>query len=121
MYYKNAIFTFSLLLIGMSGLHAQETISTSGGNAAGSGGTVSYTLGQIVYTTNTGTTGSVSQGVQQLYEISEVTSVDEGKTMNLSAYPNPTTDYLSLTIESEDLKDLSFQLYDMSGNLLHKE
>ena len=46
---------------------AQNIIPASGGNATGSGGTVSYTVGQIVYVTDTGNTGSVIQGVQQPY------------------------------------------------------
>jgi hypothetical protein len=40
----------------------------AGGEATGSGGSVSYSVGQVVYTTNTGINGSVAQGVQQPYE-----------------------------------------------------
>ena len=39
------IVTF-LFSIGMFGLQAQEVITSSGGNASGSGGTVIYTIGQ---------------------------------------------------------------------------
>jgi hypothetical protein len=65
----------------------------------------------------------VAQGVQQPYEILVVTAIEEAKGINLSvmAYPNPTTDYLQLKVESEKLKDLSFQLYDMNGKLLQNE
>ena len=63
------------------GLHAQETVPATGGDATRAGGSSSYTLGQVVYTTNTGTNGSVAQGVQQPYEISisvgiEVTTIN---------------------------------------------
>lgn len=53
-----------LLWFGMFGLQAQQVVTTSGGNASGSGGSVSYTIGQIVYTTNTNSNGSVAKGVQ---------------------------------------------------------
>jgi len=53
----------------MIGLQAQETIPASGGKASGSGGTASYSFGQVVYTTYTGTNGLVAQGVQQPFEI----------------------------------------------------
>jgi len=43
---------------------AQDSTNSSGGNATGSGGTVAYSVGQVVYTTNTGTNGSLAQGVQ---------------------------------------------------------
>lgn len=111
-------FTFSL-----STVSAQTSVNATGGNASGSGGSASYSVGQVVYTTNTGTNGSVAEGVQQPYEISVVTGLEEAKGINLSvsAYPNPTTDYLQLKVESEKLKDLSYQLYDMNGKLLQSE
>ncbi|MDA3912025.1 MAG: T9SS type A sorting domain-containing protein [Bacteroidales bacterium] len=109
-----------LLGLGLTGLQAQEAISASGGNASGSGGTASYSVGQIVYTTNTGTNGSVAQGVQQPFEISVVTGLEEAKGINLSvsAYPNPTTDFLNLKVENYDNANLSYQLFDISGKLL---
>jgi len=115
-----ALLSFSFSL---STVSAQESINATGGNASGSGGSASYSVGQVVYTTHTGTSGSVEQGVQQPFEISVVTGIEEAKGINLSvtAYPNPTTDYLQLKVESEKLKDLSFQLYDMNGKLLQSE
>jgi hypothetical protein len=112
-----------LLGLGLTGLQAQTSVNATGGNASGSGGSASYSVGQVVYTTHTGTSGSVEQGVQQPFEISVVTGIEEAKGINLSvtAYPNPTTDYLQLKVESEKLKDLSFQLYDMNGKLLQSE
>ena len=94
---------FSALLVfglGLTGLQAQESINATGGIASGSGGSMSYSVGQIVYTTNTGTNGSVAQGVQQPYEISAVIGIEEFNGINLyvSVYPNPTSDYLTLSI-----------------------
>lgn len=114
-----------LLGLGLTGLQAQEiheTIPATGGNASGSGGTVSYSVGQIVYTNNTGTNGSVSQGVQQPYEISIVTELEETQGINLSitAFPNPTTDYLTLSTGNFDNKNLSFHLYDINGKIIQE-
>lgn len=112
-----------LLGLGLTGLQAQESVNATGGNASGGGGSVSYSVGQVVYTTNTGTTGSVAQGVQQPYEISVVTGIEEAKAINLSvtAYPNPTTNYLTLRIDEFEISNLSCQLYDMNGKLLQNE
>lgn len=112
-----------LLGLGLTGLQAQESVNTTGGNATGSGGSVSYSVGQVVYTTNTGTNGSVAQGVQQPYEISVVTAIEGAKGINLSvtAYPNPTTNNLTLSTGEFDISNLSFQLYDMNGKLLQNE
>ena len=114
------LLTFTFLL---STVSAQESVNTTGGNAAGSGGSVSYSVGQAAYQTHTGTNGSVAEGVQQPYEISVVTGIDEAKAINLlvSAYPNPTADYLTLSISEFNISGLSYQLYDMNGRLLQDE
>jgi hypothetical protein len=45
-------------------LFSQAIVSVSGGNAAVSG-SVSYTIGQLIVSTNTASNGSVTQGIQQ--------------------------------------------------------
>ena len=95
-----------LIGLGLTGLQAQESVNATGGNVSGSGGSVSYSVSQVVYTTSTGTNGSVAQGVQQPFEISVVTAIEEAKDISLSvtAYPNPTADFLQLKVESKKLK-----------------
>jgi hypothetical protein len=109
-----------LLCFGMFGLQAQQVVTTSGGNATGAGGTSSYTVGQIVYTTNTGTNGSAAQGVQQPFEISVVTGIEEalGISLEIMVYPNPTTDFLTLSVDNFEASNLSYYLYDINGRLL---
>jgi hypothetical protein len=108
-----------IALIFSVGLHAQQTVPATGGDATGTGGSSSYTLGQVVYTTNIGTNGSVAQGVQQPYEIStsvgnEVTEIN----LELVAYPNPTNNALTLNIGNYNNEKLTYQLYDIQGKLL---
>ena len=73
---------------------AQEAVSAAGGNTFGSGGTASYTVGQVAYTTNSSASGTITQGVQQPYEILVATGVAEAKGISLECivYPNPTND-----------------------------
>jgi hypothetical protein len=119
-YKKFKLSAVLLLGLGLTGLQAQESVNATGGNASGGGGSASYSVGQVAYQTHTGTNGSVAQGVQQPYEISVVTAIEEAKGINLtvSAYPNPTTDYLTLEVKEYELSNLHFQLYDMNGKLL---
>ena len=123
---RNKKLTLSALLLlglGLTGLQAQETVTSAGGNATGSGGTANYSVGQVVYQTHTGTNSSVAEGVQQPYEISEVTGLDEVKEINLkvSVYPNPASDYLQLQVENKKLKDFGFKLFDVYGKLLEEQ
>src|SRR5574344_478883 len=123
MRHKKLKFSVVLFLgLGLTGLQAQESINTTGGNASGSGGTVSYSVGQVMYNTHTGTNGSVAEGVQQPYEISVVIGIEEAKDINLllSAFPNPTDDYLTLEIQSIIQTQYFASLYDLNGKLLQK-
>lgn len=117
------IFIVSLSLLFGTEILAQESVNATGSNASGNGGSVSYSVGQVAYQTHTGTNGSVSEGVQQPYEISVLTGIEEAKGINLSvtAYPNPTTYYLTLEVKAFELSNLHFQLYDMNGKLLQSE
>lgn len=116
---RSILFFICLFWLGIE-IQAQETVTASGGNASGSGGTVTYSIGQVVYTANTGTTGTILQGVQQPYEIFVVTELEETEGINLefSVYPNPTSDFLKLKIENYKLENLKYQLYDVNGNLI---
>ena len=117
MKHKKTITSVAFLLLGLGGLQAQETVTTTGGEATGTGGIASYTVGQVVYTTATGTNGSVAQGVQQPYEISTEVGINETTiNLELSVYPNPTANYLTLKVEKTE--GLTFQLYDLQGKVI---
>jgi hypothetical protein len=111
-----------LILWGFLGtaLQAQETIPATGGMATGTGGTVSYSVGQVTWNTFTGTTGTVAQGVQQPYEISVFTGIGsiDGIVIECTVFPNPTKGTVKLRVESLDLKNFSFQLTDINGVLI---
>ncbi len=117
---KLKLSTVLLFVIGLTGIQAQNTIPATGGNAIGAGGTASYTIGQVVYTTNTGTSGSVAQGVQQPFEISVVSGIEEalGISLEIMVYPNPTTEFITLKIENHEVLNLRYQLYNTRGSLI---
>ena len=117
---KKTFMSIAFLLLGLGGLHAQESPTAAGGEATGTGGTASYSVGQVVYTTATGTNGSVAQGVHQPYEISTVVGINETTIqLELSVYPNPTTNYLTLKVEKTE--NLNYQLFDMQGKIIEKQ
>lgn len=126
---KHTHFLFWLILfcgIGPAGLQAQEAILAAGGDASGSGGSISISVGQIANTTHTGTNGySVAEGVQQPYEIS-VVGVEEDKEGSLDCivYPNPVQGHLTIKIDNPilyNIESIEYQLYDLNGKLLQKK
>ena len=96
---------------------AQNAVSVSGGEATGNSGSVSYSIGQTFYSANVGSNGQVSEGVQQPYEIYDVNEVqlEISGAISLSAFPNPTSDYLSLRIDGDYIDGLSCAMFDISG------
>jgi hypothetical protein len=117
---KLTLLTILISSLKLTVLHSQETISAAGSNTVGNGGSISYTVGQVIYSNYSGINGSLLQGVQQPNEISLLTSHGSFKELNLSlsAYPNPVSDYLLLTIEKFDNSNFIFRLYDIQGKLL---
>jgi len=117
------IISFFLLNGLGSGLFSQENTVITGGEALGSGGNISYSIGQAVYTTSSGGNLTISQGVQQPYEIYNVTEIGEvvGIILQMRIYPNPVIDELVLKFENEMSNGLSYDLYDEKGAVLENK
>jgi hypothetical protein len=100
-------------------LHAQQATVASGGDATGTGGSASYSVGQPAYTTLSAAGGSVAQGVQQPYEISVSTGMDEdASAFFLTAAPNPATDLLELATAGPLPVRTRYHLRNTAGQLL---
>lgn len=112
----------SLILIAftITSIQAQQTTASAGGDASGIGGTGSYSIGQVIYTTNASPTGSVAQGVQHAFEIFTVSINETELNISLTAFPNPTTENLTLQISDYNNEKLSYQLLDMQGKQISK-
>jgi hypothetical protein len=119
---KTKLIIMFSLISAITGIKAQQGFTASGGGASGSGGTAAYSVGQIVYTTNTGAGGSVAQGVQQPYEISIVLGLEDHQiSLEMKVYPNPTSDFLILNVGNFELSTLNFELFEVSGKLLESK
>lgn len=119
---KTRLIIMFSLSFAMTELKAQQAFTASGGSSSGIGGIADYSVGQIVYTTNTGPGGSVTQGVQQPYEISVVLGLEDHQiSLNMKVYPNPMSDFLILNVGNFELSTLNFELYDISGKLLERK
>jgi len=111
-----------LLVCGISiAAKAQQNSVSAGGDATGSGGSVSYSIGQVSYIAAFDGVYSVSEGVQQPYEISVLTSLEDATTdISFNIYPNPTVSGVNITA-SENTGAMSFQLFDVNGKLIVQE
>lgn len=101
-------------------MFAQQSVHTSGGNGNGSGGSVSYSIGQISYKATVGTNVKVIEGVQQPFEIQIITGLNNqlANDLNIKVYPNPTLDFITLNVDDLSQGNIYFRLYDMHGRLI---
>lgn len=116
---KSYFFILFLTIISFSKSYSQESATASGGNATGTGGSSSYSIGQITYTSQTSSGGLITLGVQQPYEIVTLGNDDFAEiSLVMSAYPNPTTDLLNLVLSDDKWNNLSYQLFDTNGRIV---
>ena len=97
---------------------AQESVNSIGGVDAGTGGTVSFSVGQMVYTTDSKEAGAVVQGIQRPYRITTTDIKKLDNTLSFKAYPNPSSDDLFLEMNAFRNEKLVYQLYDIQGKLI---
>ena len=119
---KNLFITlfFSVLATAM---FAQSAIVPVGGTASGSGGSATYTVGQIAVQRASNGSYFIIEGVQQPYEI-QVVGINEypGIALQAIVYPNPTQHFVQLRITNYEIpvEGLTAQLFDANGKFLHE-
>ena len=112
--------TTFLFWMGLSGLQAQQAILSASNNATGSDGFVSYSVGQVAFVTITGGGGTITEGVQQPYEILLMGGIEPGEGIKLVflVYPDPAKTSVNLKFENHDFLNASYQLKNLNGVLL---
>lgn len=121
---RNQKMFFVLFVVSMfftAKTYSQQSIVVTGGKGTGTGGTASYSVGQVSDLSLKGSGGSAQEGVQQPYEIATL-GIDEFEGINLamSVFPNPTTDVLNLTLTDGKFENLSCILFDINGKTISK-
>ena len=113
-----------LATLGLSSAYctAQSNVITSGANANGAAGSVSFTIGQLDYINANSTAGDINQGVQQPFEIYKVTGIDDMQLagLDIQISPNPSFGAMTLLINgaSFEQKKLSYSIQSINGDRL---
>jgi hypothetical protein len=99
-------------------VNAQQIISSSGIALKNSTGSLSFTLGELVIDTkNVGET-TITQGFHQTKLTITVIHFLREQNFSISAFPNPTHDFVNLKIEKGDIRDIEIVLFDLQGKVL---
>ena len=118
---KNQFLYFLIAFFFGSSLWAQQNTVSTGGSATGAGGTVSYSVGQIDYSSYSGSNGSIHQGVQQPLEFFNLSLPEQILSFEVLLFPNPTIAELKVQLKDFALNRLHFILTDATGKEVQRE
>ena len=118
---KHYFSIIALLLLAFQ-VSAQSAFVTVGGEATGEGGSMSFSVGEVTYKSTVDNQYTISEGVQQAYTIKDITpdAIKNLVKIELSAYPNPTSDVLHLVVKDADIDGLSYSVSDVKGRTQEK-
>ena len=114
-----------LLGIGLTGLHAQtnfpELVSSSGNHFENSSFQMDWSIGEIAIETYAQGSFTLTQGLHQnTYTVTAINDLPLFD-VNITAYPNPASDFITIE-NSEDLqKELAIEISDIKGKVYLKE
>jgi hypothetical protein len=111
-----------VLILAIPG-YAQQSILSASNDASGNGGMVSYSVGQVAYIINTGIDGTITEGVQQPFEIQNMEGIEqeEGMILECILYPNPAKGDIKLKTNQSEKRKLDYRLLDMKGAILKSD
>ena len=109
-----------LLLFISTGTQAQEVIAASGGIESSASAIVSWTIGETVTETATGTNIILSQGFNQGDLILTVIKDPDIRGLEVKVYPNPASDVLKISVGEYFSEDIDYAIINMEGQVLKK-
>ena len=111
--------TIVALLITVS-LYSQSSINSASGDIVGDNGSISYSIGQVFYTTM-GNGIMLYHGVQSGHNEGQL-SVVKFNTLETKVYPNPATEFFVIKIPSTTgLSELEYSLVASDGRLVLRD
>jgi len=108
------LFTISIISVGQT--VEREVISSNGNFYSNSAGQLSTTLGEIIISTVSSSTNTLTQGFHQT-QITVTNIKDHQTDFEMNVYPNPTSNFI--TIKVKELKEkTSFSIYTVEGKMI---
>lgn len=120
---KNYVFIFIILILTLTfSISAQNVISSAGASAIGTNVQLSWTVGEPITETFSGTNSILTQGFHQGKLTVTAIEPDIYPGISLSVYPNPVVFELNLYLWGTGNTIFEYELYNIEGKLLiHKK
>ncbi len=102
--------------------HTQSNVLPAGGDAFSTSGSVSYSIGQVDYVSAGSADGTLTQGVQQPYELFAVGVLNYSYAwLSAVCFPNPTRFSVVLALSEMPEPGTRIELFDEAGRLVMSE
>lgn len=97
----------------------QFSLNTTGGDISGEEGSISYSIGQVNNLSYEGDNSYIIEGVQQPLIISiKPIEIMKEEFLEMTAYPNPVTNYFTIEASDYTNRSLKYLLTDLHGNFI---
>jgi hypothetical protein len=93
----------------------QNALSTTGGHFKSTGGSTSFTVGQVAYVLKKGTGSYLNEGVQQVYTKKTTPTEELVYLKEVQLYPNPTQETFNLIISTKEDVQIRYTIMDYLG------
>ena len=116
--FRRIILTVPFFFLSWMGF-GQSNVVSGGCSVSVTGGSISYTVGQIDYKSTTDSSGQLNEGVQQPWEIYTLSVEEYNDTAGLyTIYPNPVSSSFQLQIADLSSEVYVATLYSLEGKVI---
>jgi len=95
--------------------------SSFGGFASNATVQLTWTAGEPFYETVTNSNNTLTQGFNQTVIVSQLSDINENDTYKIACFPNPTTSFVKVILQSENFTNLNLQVIDLQGKVLFSQ
>ncbi|MFO7574649.1 MAG: T9SS type A sorting domain-containing protein [Bacteroidales bacterium] len=100
--------------------HAQEVVTTAGGTGTTTAATVTWTIGETITESIVGSNVILTQGFNQGDIIITAVRDAEVNGMIIKVFPNPASDIVNITADTEGADNMKFILLDIFGRKIRE-
>ncbi|NQZ76798.1 MAG: T9SS type A sorting domain-containing protein [Ekhidna sp.] len=102
------------LVASLEGAYGQTATTSASGSVVASSGSITYVVGQVTNQTEP----QLRFGVLQVIETTSEALSAEPLDLDFQIFPNPTSQYLSLSHNSGSVTSLSYRVFDLEGRVV---